>query len=177
MNYQEIYNIKTSNYFGLLDIYLYILLIVFFILFIKFLMFTVKYHKNKNESKGVSSLLLSILFGIISLFIIGIKISWYMTHLDLVNLINNKEFQFVEGEVKNYNTMNITDKKEESFMVGNILFAYNPAKRTGAFCWIKGDGNPISEGDKVRIKYFKSPNWGDNLILQLEWKPKTLKAS
>jgi len=170
MNYQEIYNIKTSNYIGLLDIYLYIALIGFLILFVKFSMLTVKYHKNKNESKGVSSLLLSILFGVISLFLIGMHISWYMTHLDLVNIIDNKEFQIVEGKVENYNTMNITDKKEESFMVDNILFAYNPAKRTGAFCWIKGDGNPILEGDKVRIKYFKSPDWGDNLILQLEWK-------
>lgn len=76
----------------------------------------------------------------------------------------------VEGRVEHFRPGSVFWKKlPESFDVGNVHFSYSEDVETGGFnrnIHILGD--PICEGEQVRIHYLANGNYTGNVIARLE---------
>jgi len=171
MEYKQLYFIKNTNYLDSFGYSHLIFFIIFLILFIISIFYTITLHKYKKEPEGTNSLMFSIFTFFVLAFLGWGNISIYNSHIGLVKIIDNKEYSSVEGKVKNYDSMQITEKKHESFSVNGIKFIYRPAYNTGTFSMIKGQGNPIKEGSFVRLWYFQNNDLKTNLILKFEYVP------
>ena len=174
MKYKQIYFIKDVGYLGMYEVFLLFILIVSIAFFIKFTKLSIKLNKEKKEPKATNILMVSIfIFFIVSLASFA-NILAYNGYQNVISILDEKEYKIIEGKINNYLPAKITDKKFESFNVEGIKFIYSPAIRTYSFSKLKGEGNPIEEGDTVRIWYYNSNGMSDNnLILKLEIKEKT----
>jgi len=171
MKYKQIYFIKDVGYLGTYEVFLLCILIVSIAFFIKFTKLSIKLNTEKKEPQATNSLMASIfIFFIVSLASLA-NILAYNSYRNVIYLLDRKEYKIIEGKINNYLPTKITDKKFESFNVEGIKFVYSPAIRTYSFSKLKGQGNPIEEGDIVRIWYYNSNGMPDNnLILKLEIK-------
>ena len=76
------------------------------------------------------------------------------------------EHHVVEGVVTDFDPTAYFGKKEESFVVDGVRFAYSDNRVTPAFNHTSSHGGPIREGLRVRIAYLARRS--DNAILKLE---------
>ena len=148
MQYQVVFEISDNifNEFSfVLSGFLFIIIGALFIKYRKFL-----YH---NRPK--------LFIDILSFSFFGFSLFWTITsgytlasrHYDLLKKYQNKEYEVVEGIVKNFDPMPPSGHKMESFTVGGKRFEYSDYIITAGFNKTSSHGGPISEGLKVRISY------------------------
>jgi len=167
MKYEQLYFLKDNGYFSTYEVFI---LVLSLLLFIGFLKSTIIFNRAKEEPKATNSLMVSIFVFFIASLIGLANILAYLTYLSNIKIIDEKKYKIVEGKINHYKPINITDKKFESFDVNGIQFIYSPAIRHYSFSQVKGEGNPLEEGDRVRIWYYNNSGMLDgNLILKLEF--------
>jgi len=126
----------------------------------------------KRDYSGLLGSVLAVLgFSLFILFLTSINLKQYDEYQKLVQRIETKNYQIVQGRVTNFSPIDIYAKKEEEFTVSNVTFKYSAHMEARVFHSVKGHygkGNPIEEGLMVKIMYFYDKDAERNFILKLE---------
>jgi len=170
MNYQIVYD-TLNDVYSLSNSWTY-MSILCLILIIGTIGISIDRYKN-NQNLSLSTLsFIVFLFLMLFLFLKNNMIG-YEQYRTLVTKIEKKQYQVVEGRIKDFKPISKYDKAEEEFSVENVHFKYSPHKNLRVFGSVKGQnkkGNPLEENLRVRITYYFDKDWNTNLILKLEIK-------
>jgi len=93
---------------------------------------------------------------------LSIALQSYSRYVNVSEVFLKGAAQTVEGQVTSFHAAPSLGTRIEQFSVGNVTFAYSPNALQPGFRQTRAEGNPIRDGDNVRIWYV-----GD-VIVQLE---------
>lgn len=118
--------------------------------------------------KGFARIFCWFLFGFAVFLTTADFISTYGEYISIKHAFEAKNYQVVEGPVKNFVPMPYMGHAMESFSVNGVRFSYSDYLVTNGFNHTTSHGGPIHEGLDVRIEYIKNDRIGKNIIIKLE---------
>jgi hypothetical protein len=160
MDYIEVYEYTKPDF----EFY-YILSLIFLFIGSSFMFFNY-YKKNGRLQISFPFILGSgmVFFGLIAAITVPFDIA---KKNKVMEILKNKEYNVVEGEIENFHPMPKAGKENESFTVNGIFFKYSDYTISYGFNNSSTLGGPLRRnGQQVRISYISDDD--GNKILKLE---------